>query len=54
MRRGYSTLAQNGDAGLLVGPDAFFYGRRDQLISLASKWSVPAIYEWREFIDRGG
>jgi putative ABC transport system substrate-binding protein len=39
---------------LLVAGDAFFNSRRDQLVELASRHAVPAIYEWREFAAAGG
>ena len=39
---------------LLVGADAFFNSRREQLVALASRHQVPAIYEWREFPASGG
>src|SRR5207244_5306133 len=29
-------------------------GRRDQLVALASRHAVPAIYAWREFAASGG
>jgi putative ABC transport system substrate-binding protein len=39
---------------LVVDPDPFFVTRRDQLIALASRHAVPAIYAWREFAAAGG
>ena len=39
---------------IVVGTDAFFLTRRDQLVTLAARHSVPAIYEWREFVVAGG
>jgi putative ABC transport system substrate-binding protein len=39
---------------LAVGADAFFSSRRDQLVALAARHAVPAIYEWREFPQAGG
>src|SRR5262249_46382806 len=31
-----------------------FFDRRNQLIALAARYAVPAIYEWREFAVAGG
>jgi putative ABC transport system substrate-binding protein len=50
----FASLVQLHAGGLLVGPDAFFLGRRDQLVALASRQTVPAIYPWRELAVAGG
>jgi len=34
--------------------DAFFANRRDQLVLLASRHAVPAIYMWSDFTAAGG
>jgi putative tryptophan/tyrosine transport system substrate-binding protein len=39
---------------LLVGADPFFGSRREQIVTLANHYAVPAIYEVREFADAGG
>jgi ABC-type uncharacterized transport system substrate-binding protein len=49
-----ASLVKLHAGGLLVGPDAFFLSRRDQLVALASRQAVPAIYLWREFAAAGG
>jgi ABC-type uncharacterized transport system substrate-binding protein len=33
---------------------SFFYTQREQLVSLAARYNVPAMYEWREFVAIGG
>jgi putative tryptophan/tyrosine transport system substrate-binding protein len=50
----FATLVQLKAGALVVGADAFFSSRREQLVALASRHAVPAIYEWREFPAAGG
>jgi putative tryptophan/tyrosine transport system substrate-binding protein len=50
----FATLAQLHAGALLVGNNPFFTSRREQLVALASRHAVPAIYEWREFAASGG
>jgi putative ABC transport system substrate-binding protein len=50
----FATLVQLHIGPLLVGADPFFNSRREQLVALASRHAVPAIYEWREFAVAGG
>jgi putative ABC transport system substrate-binding protein len=40
--------------GLVVGNDTFFYNRREQVVALASRDAIPAIYGWRDFVSVGG
>jgi putative ABC transport system substrate-binding protein len=47
-------LAQKRVDGLLVTADPFFSSRRLQLVALAARHSIPAIYQWREFAAAGG
>lgn len=50
----FASLAGLHAGALLVGNDPFFYSRREQLVALAARYAVPAIYEWREFAAIGG
>src|SRR5690242_3958679 len=43
-----------GPAALLVGTDPFLTGRREPLVALAQRHAIPAVYQWREFVDAGG
>jgi putative ABC transport system substrate-binding protein len=40
--------------GIVIGTDPFFNSRREQIVALAARYAVPAIYEWREFVEAGG
>jgi len=50
----FASLVQLHIGALVVGTDAFFNSRREQLVTLAARHTVPAIYEWREFVATGG
>jgi putative tryptophan/tyrosine transport system substrate-binding protein len=38
----------------MIGANAFFFSRRDQFVELATRYSIPAIYPWREAVVGGG
>jgi putative tryptophan/tyrosine transport system substrate-binding protein len=50
----WATLVQRAAGGFLLFPDGFFNGRRDQLVALAARHAIPAIYERRDFVRAGG
>jgi len=50
----FATLANLHIDGLIIGDDAFFTARRAQLVELATRYSVPATYQFREFALAGG
>jgi putative ABC transport system substrate-binding protein len=50
----FATIAQQGVAALLVASDPLFFDRRDQLIELAARQAIPAIYYLRAFSEAGG
>ena len=39
---------------LLVGNDVFFYSQREQIVALAARHAIPAIYQVREYTQAGG
>ena len=50
----FATLARERSDALFVDPNPFFTSRRVQLVNLASRLAVPAIYFDRAFAEIGG
>jgi putative tryptophan/tyrosine transport system substrate-binding protein len=49
----FASLVDLQAGGLLVG-DPTYLGRREQIVALAARYSVPTIYDWREYVAAGG
>jgi putative ABC transport system substrate-binding protein len=50
----FAAFVQLQAGALVVGADPYFFSRREQLVALASRHAVPAIYDWRGFVEAGG
>jgi putative tryptophan/tyrosine transport system substrate-binding protein len=50
----FSSVVQQKAGAILVCASPFFNIKRQQLILLAARHGLPAIYEWREFVEAGG
>ena len=50
----FGKLIELRASGLLVSVDAFLFNQRDQIVALAARHAVPAIYGLREFAAAGG
>ena len=50
----FASLGQKRADALLVNPHPLFYNRRVQIVTLATRYAVPAIYSYREFAEVGG
>jgi putative ABC transport system substrate-binding protein len=50
----FASLVQQQADALVVGADPFFQDRRTQIVALAARHAMPAIYMTREFATAGG
>jgi putative tryptophan/tyrosine transport system substrate-binding protein len=50
----FGTLTRHQAGGLVIFADPFFLSRREQIVDLAARFSLPAIYPGREFAEAGG
>jgi putative ABC transport system substrate-binding protein len=50
----FAAMATARTGAALIGADPFFLNRRQQIVALAARHAMPAIYEFREFADAGG
>ena len=50
----FATLVQKRVDGFLISPEALFVDRRVQLITLAARHALPALYHRRELVEAGG
>jgi ABC-type uncharacterized transport system substrate-binding protein len=50
----FASLPSRAVDALLVTTNPFFEGRRDHIVALAKRHSMPALYPWREYSTVGG
>ncbi len=52
--RAFAMMAEHKVAAILYGASVFFQVISEQLVALAARYRIPALYEWREFVTAGG
>ena len=50
----FASLVRHKVGVLIVSTDALLLGQREQIVQLAARHNIPAIYFLREFVDAGG
>jgi putative ABC transport system substrate-binding protein len=50
----FEAAGQQRIAALAVAADPFFDTRRGKLVALATRYAVPTMYHFREFVQAGG
>jgi putative tryptophan/tyrosine transport system substrate-binding protein len=50
----FESMAQGRIAALIIGSDPFYDTRRDKLVGMAAQYSLPAMYQFREYAAAGG
>ena len=52
--KAFADLVQQRTEALMVSSDGFLLTHPDQIVALAARYAVPAIYGWREAMTVGG
>jgi putative ABC transport system substrate-binding protein len=50
----FTTMVNARIGALVVGADGYFNSQRERIVALAARHSMPAIYEWRDYVEDGG
>jgi putative ABC transport system substrate-binding protein len=50
----FAAMSKEGSSGLVVFGEALFFPHRSRIPELVAKYRLPAIYEFRVFVDAGG
>jgi len=50
----FATVAQQQVGAVVVGSDPFLFSRREQIVGLAARHAIAALYPYSEFVAAGG
>src|SRR5260221_13179098 len=50
----FQAVLRQEDGALVLAPDALFLDRRVQIADLAMRYTIPTMFELREFVEAGG
>ena len=50
----FATIAERNIVAILFGASQYFQVVTNRLVTLAARYRIPALYEWREFVAAGG
>ena len=50
----FATIAERNIVAVLFGASQYFQVITNRLVTLAARYRIPALYEWREFVTAGG
>jgi putative ABC transport system substrate-binding protein len=50
----FQAVVRQEDGALVLAPDALFLDRRVQIADLAIRYTIPTMFELREFVEAGG
>jgi putative tryptophan/tyrosine transport system substrate-binding protein len=51
---GFDAFGLQKVGAVIVGSDPSYYVRREQILALAARHAIPAVYEQREYVEAGG
>jgi putative tryptophan/tyrosine transport system substrate-binding protein len=50
----FAAIARTQAGGLLVAADPLFFSQRLRLVALSAEYSIPTIYDFRQYAEHGG
>jgi len=54
LEKAFASFGADRVGAVVAASSAYFLSQRERIIALAARHALPAIYEWREFVDAGG